>query len=337
MPHPHQKLPPRPELRRRTGPLRHPATRAAGLLLTGGLLGGAGVLALSPHSSPVVVAAIPAAVAATPAPAVPQAPDVPPVAQLRPAAGSLPAEQVDTPSTAPPASVDIPTIRTHSDLVDLHLEADGTLQAPPDYGVAGWYSDGAVPGDAGAPAVILGHVDSKTGPAIFYRLPSLKAGDPVLVNRTDGTQLRFEVYAVADFSKDDFPADSVYAAQPQPELRLITCSGDFDRRTGHYRSNHVVFAHVAPAAPVPVPAPVPAAPTPAPPGPAAPSPAAPPGPAAPSPAAPSPAAPSPAAPVAGDNAEAQRVLTQFANSTDLAERRTLLQRYAALTGRPGPG
>ena len=147
---------------------------------------------------------------------------------------------------SPPVEVAVPAIAVRSRLVGLRLNADGTLQVPADYGLAGWYSDGPAPGDTGPPAVIVGHVDSKAGPGIFYRLPELHTGDAVLVRRADGFDVRFRVYRTADYPKASFPADKVYAVTKQPELRLITCTGTFDKASGHYTSNRVVYARIAP-------------------------------------------------------------------------------------------
>lgn len=162
----------------------------------------------------------------------------------------------NAPSTAipaghlPPVEVAVPVIAVRSRLVGLRLNADGTLQVPSDYGVAGWYSDGPAPGDSGPPAVIVGHVDSKAGPGIFYRLSELRSGDVILVRRSDGTDVRFTVYRSAQFPKDAFPASQVYAPHSTPELRLITCTGVFNRATGHYASNRVIYARLSPPAPV---------------------------------------------------------------------------------------
>jgi sortase (surface protein transpeptidase) len=93
--------------------------------------------------------------------------------------------------------------------------------------------------------VIAGHVDSRTGPAVFYRLRELRPGDPVLVERADGTRLRFVVEATRSYPKDGFPTADVFGPVPSAALRLITCAGDFDRARGSYRDNLVVFARLA--------------------------------------------------------------------------------------------
>lgn len=141
--------------------------------------------------------------------------------------------------SAPPLEVALPTIGVRSRLLGLRLNLDGTVQVPDDYGVAGWYRDGPAPGDPGA-ALILGHVDSTSGPAIFFRLGELRRGDPVLVRRADGTTARFVVERLAKYPKSRFPAAKVYAATARPELRLVTCTGNF--ADGHYLDNLVVFA-----------------------------------------------------------------------------------------------
>ena len=124
----------------------------------------------------------------------------------------------------PVVRIVIPTIAVNADIEPLHRAADGTLGVPPHWNDAGWYADGVVPGQQG-PAVIVGHVDSRNGPAVFYHLPGLRRGDEVLVETSDGQRHRFVVDTTHAFSKTSFPTQLVYGPTPLPELRLITCNG----------------------------------------------------------------------------------------------------------------
>ena len=151
---------------------------------------------------------------------------------------------VPGPDAPPPVRIRIPAIGVDSALARLGLNADGTIQVPPDFNEAGWYEDGPVPGQPG-PAVILGHLDSYTGPAVFYRLSSLRAGSRVEVARADGSEVTFTVQRVARFPVANFPTDQVYGVTAEPELRLITCAGTFDVVRGRYTTNVVVFAVAA--------------------------------------------------------------------------------------------
>lgn len=147
---------------------------------------------------------------------------------------------------AQPAELSIPSIGVRSPLVDLARQADGALPAPDDYQRAGWYAGGPMPGERGGPpAVIVGHVDSDTGPAVFYRLRDLAVGSEVQVRDIAGSVLTFQVYRLDEYPKDMFPADAVYARSERAELRLITCTGTFDRRAGSYRDNLVAYAALA--------------------------------------------------------------------------------------------
>jgi sortase (surface protein transpeptidase) len=143
-----------------------------------------------------------------------------------------------------PVRIVIPTIAVNADIEALHRAADGTLGVPPHWTDAGWYADGVVPGQQG-PAVIVGHVDSRTGPAVFYHLPRLRHGDEVLVETSDGQSHRFVVDTAHAFSKNSFPTQLVYGPTPLAELRLITCTGSFDRATHNYSENLVVTAYAA--------------------------------------------------------------------------------------------
>jgi sortase (surface protein transpeptidase) len=140
-----------------------------------------------------------------------------------------------------PVRVQIPSIGVDARLVSLGIDATGALEAPKTFSDAGWWSGGTRPGDPG-PAVIAGHVDSKTGPAVFFRLRDLHRGDAVVVTRRDGSRVRFTVQRSASYPKSRFPTHAVYGPTARPALRLITCSGTFDRSSGHYLDNTVVFA-----------------------------------------------------------------------------------------------
>jgi hypothetical protein len=147
-------------------------------------------------------------------------------------------------AAAAPTGIDAPSIGLHVDgLVPLDRLADGTIAVPP-FGQAGWWVQGPKPGQRG-PAVLLGHVDTKRGPDVFYRLRDLRPGDPVSVRRADGSVVRFTVQRVAQFPKVAFPSAAVYAPSLEPVLRLVTCGGSFDRTVGHYRDNVIAFATLA--------------------------------------------------------------------------------------------
>lgn len=142
-----------------------------------------------------------------------------------------------------PVDVYLPSLGVEAPLVPLGLEEDRSMQVPGDFDRAGWYVHGPRPGEPGA-AVIVGHVDSYTGPAVFHRLGALRPGDPVHVRYGDGRRVTFEVTGSRSHPKDAFPTGTVFAAEG-PRLRLITCGGPFDRASGHYEDNLVVSARPA--------------------------------------------------------------------------------------------
>jgi sortase (surface protein transpeptidase) len=143
-----------------------------------------------------------------------------------------------------PVSVDIPAIGVNSGLLHLGLNPDGTIQVPSLYArpnEAAWYKYSATPGQIGA-SVIEGHVDTRQGPAVFYRLGALRPGDRVNVKLADGILAIFRVTAVREYPKSNFPSTAIYGAAGYAALHLITCGGVFDSASGHYLSTTVVFA-----------------------------------------------------------------------------------------------
>jgi LPXTG-site transpeptidase (sortase) family protein len=162
-----------------------------------------------------------------------------------PAGAPAPAKKVKSLGHSLPVRLDIPKIGVHSPVSTLGLKSDGTIEEPPlsKPNLTGWYRLGPTPGEKG-PAVIAGHVDANGGPAVFYRLKHLSKGDTVTVTRKDGSVVTFTLDAIQQVPKDAFPTKKVYGDIGFPGLRLITCGGSFDKRTGHYIDNVIAYGHL---------------------------------------------------------------------------------------------
>lgn len=146
----------------------------------------------------------------------------------------------DHPNGIDPERIVIPAIGVDADVIDLGLQDDGTMEVPSDFAQTGWFDRGPQPGRVG-PAVIAGHVDDRSGPAVFYDIAELEPGDRIEVHG-EGEVVTFAVRETQQHPKDAFPTEDVYAGTPGPELRLITCSGEFDQDERSYRDNTIVFA-----------------------------------------------------------------------------------------------
>ncbi len=145
---------------------------------------------------------------------------------------------------APPRQVVIPSIGVDAPIIDLGLTADGALETPADFDVAGWWAGGSVADEVG-PTVIVGHVDDHSGPAVFFRLRELEPGDAIIVIDDLGREQTFTVVDKGLYDKTSFPTERVYGASVMPTLRLVTCGGEFDRSERSYESNWVIYAVAA--------------------------------------------------------------------------------------------
>lgn len=163
---------------------------------------------------------------------------------------SAPAARPSAATTGPilaastPTRLDIPAIGVSSELLQLGLNPDRTVEVPPlgRDSRAGWYKYSPTPGQLG-PAVLLGHVDSaEYGPGVFFKLGALRPGDTLTVTRADHTAAVFRVDRVVSYPKDHFPTLAVYGNTDHAALRLITCGGKFDLSTHNYESNIVAYA-----------------------------------------------------------------------------------------------
>jgi hypothetical protein len=176
------------------------------------------------------------------------------LAQDRPISPTLPPQQAREPQkaqrrlvdvvdreAAPPRRIHIPAIGVRARVVSLEREPDRTMETPENFDNTGWYEPGSEPGERG-PAVIAGHIDSTSGPAVFYRLRGLKRGNLIRIKRADGSIVRFRVEGLERWPKADFPTRRVFGRTRLAALRLVTCSGNFDPSTGHYVDNTIVYA-----------------------------------------------------------------------------------------------
>lgn len=166
----------------------------------------------------------------------------PSAASDRAGAAAPPAASVTDPASVPvPVSVSVPALGLTEELVDLGIAPDGTAEVPTDYDRVGWFTGGGRPGARG-PTVLMGHVDSTDGPAVFYDLRELAPGDLVEVTSGDGTTATYAVSGTRQVPKGEFPTAAVFGATPTDVLRLITCTGDFDSGARSYTDNLVVTA-----------------------------------------------------------------------------------------------
>ena len=148
-------------------------------------------------------------------------------------------------AAAVPVRITIPAIDVTAEVDLLGLEADRTVEVPDDPMRTGWYRLGPRPGQPGS-AVVLGHVDSTAGSAVFARLRDLRVGDLVVVVGADGLSSTFRVDLLSTYANAEFPAEDVYAAPgPEARLNLVTCGGRYTPETGH-QANLVVYTRLVP-------------------------------------------------------------------------------------------
>lgn len=154
---------------------------------------------------------------------------------------SLPPAPPLQPST--PKRLIIPKLGVDAPIKSVGLDKKGAIETPPadDPNLVGWYRHGSTAGESG-PAVMLGHKDTTTRSAVFARLHELRYGDTIEVTRMDGTVAVFTVGGIEQAGKETFPTSRVYGPAESAELRLITCGGTYDRTTGHYVDNIIVYA-----------------------------------------------------------------------------------------------
>lgn len=217
------------------------AAAAIVLVVAGVILLGTGLRAQRHAPQPPAAAALPLASSSVPASGTPPRSVTPPGTGSQP---SKPVTKGPVLARSVPVRLEIPQLKVNSDLIQLGLTSDQTVEVPPlgKDSPAGWYKYSPTPGQLG-PAVLLGHVDSaKYGPGVFFNLGALRPGSTVNVTRSDRSTAVFRVDRVVSYRKDNFPTLEVYGNTDSAQLRLITCGGKFDLTSHHYENNIVAFA-----------------------------------------------------------------------------------------------
>lgn len=143
-----------------------------------------------------------------------------------------------------PVELTIPSIELTAEFTDpVGVLENGEIAVPEDFERIAYYEYGPMPGELG-PAVVLGHVDSYLGPAVFYSLGQVHEGDEIIIAREDGSELVFEVERLERHLQAGFPTEQVYGDIPYAGLRLITCSGLYSHDSQRYSHNLIVFARL---------------------------------------------------------------------------------------------
>lgn len=151
------------------------------------------------------------------------------------------AEEEESAKAATPVQLQIPKIKVDTAIEQVGVLDNGQMGVPKDENQVGWFEPGVKPGSKGN-AVIAGHVDSKTGPAVFYELDQLKTGDDVTIIDENGNTLTFRVTKTESYDTKHAPIEDIFGATSSRQLNLITCSGTFG--DGGYDERFVVYTEL---------------------------------------------------------------------------------------------
>lgn len=157
-------------------------------------------------------------------------------------AGHWPQQAGESSRWARPLRVMVPRLKIDAPVTGIGSGEKGRLEAPPlgDRNLVGWDRQSPVPGSPGA-AVLVGHLDTKSGPAVFARLRQVKAGDTLAVVRSDEQVVVYRATEIQEVGKSDFPVGKVFSVSTIPAIRLVTCGGRYDHARGSYDDNLIVY------------------------------------------------------------------------------------------------
>ncbi|MBH0156419.1 class F sortase [Fictibacillus sp. 5RED26] len=142
-----------------------------------------------------------------------------------------------------PTTIEIPSLKINTEIEKVGRLDNGQMGVPKGMDTVGWFSDGVKPGSPGN-AVMAGHVDSKSGPAVFYKLEDLEAGDEVIVKDQDGKTFTFVVTDKEKYNRKTAPVDKIFDYSYGSKLNLITCTGNFNRDEGTHEERLVIYTEL---------------------------------------------------------------------------------------------
>lgn len=179
------------------------------------------------------------------------APSPPPAGTGAPASSPRPpvaAASAGTPAPAPdrsfpPTSLRVSAIKVAAPVVPTPVDDRGALVIPENPRQVGWWSGGAAPGAPYGTILLAGHVDSaEEGLGSLVDLSRTPIGATVRLAGPGGAAQSYRVVARRSYPKATLPWRDLFRQDLPARLLLVTCGGEFDRRTGHYERNVVVFA-----------------------------------------------------------------------------------------------
>lgn len=170
------------------------------------------------------------------------------------AAAPLPVVQAETSETAEspanppdgqtPVRLVIPKLRLDATIEAGGKTDDGALAVPQAFQNVIWYDLGIKPGERGN-AVISGHLDSKAGRAVFWRLRDLQVGDTLSVFDQSGAERTFVVVERATYAYDQAPLTKIFGFDLERDLNLITCTGRWNKKLQTYDQRLVIYTRLA--------------------------------------------------------------------------------------------
>jgi LPXTG-site transpeptidase (sortase) family protein len=142
-----------------------------------------------------------------------------------------------------PSNLRIPRLDVDADVEHVGWTEDGNMDSPENWEDVAWFQYGYFPGAPGN-AVIAGHLDSTTGPAVFAYLHMMEVGDEIYVTGDDGRTLTFQVTEVESVLAEEAPLDRVFGPSDTPKLNLITCEGHYDPDEEDYDHRLIVYTEL---------------------------------------------------------------------------------------------
>lgn len=147
---------------------------------------------------------------------------------------------------SPPTKLRIPRIDVDTDVTKVGRASSDQIGVPKGKHIndAAWFDESPTPGQYGA-SVIVGHIDTDNGKSVFFRLGELRHGNKIHITRKDGKKVTYVVDKARSYpDRKELPTTKFLGGDVDKSgLRLVTCT-DFDHKTGHYRGNTIIYAHL---------------------------------------------------------------------------------------------
>ncbi len=145
-----------------------------------------------------------------------------------------------------PRYLRIPDIGVNARIKSSGVNKKGAVDAPKNVNDVSWFNESAKPGNEIGASLLLGHVSGWSVPGVFKKIDTLHAGARIEIEKGSGEKLVYEVTRGEKIPVDQVDMSKILGTEVvgQHDLKLMTCSGKYNKETKQFEDRYVIYAKI---------------------------------------------------------------------------------------------